>query len=637
MSLVNFANLDFDQIKSSIKDYLRANSNFTDYDFEGSNLSVLIDVLAYNTYITSYNANMVSNEVFIDAATLRENVVSLARNIGYIPRSKKCATANISFFVDVSALNNNPISLTLKKGVVCTTATTFGTQNYSFAIVNDVTAPIVNQIANFTVDVCEGTYVTSTFTVDSNNPNQRFVLPNTGIDSSTIRVLVRDTETNTTARTFNLAESLFKITSTSNVFFLQEVEDERYEIIFGDGIFGEKLQNLNYIEVSYIVTNGKDANGIDSFTFNGRLLDNNGNAVTSEISLITTNSPAGQGKDIESVSSIKKYAPRIYASQNRAVTSSDYEAIVPLVYPEAESVAVFGGETLDPPKYGKVFISIKPFNGDFVPETIKDNVKDLLRKYNVAGTVVEIVDLKYLYVEYQANAYFNVNRAPSADYVKAIIDNNIANYADSVELNKYGARFKYSRFLNIIDTSHDSVTSNITRIQIRRDLRPVLNQFAQYEICYGNEFYVKNPNGYNIKTSGFLSSGITDTVYISDLPNSDLKTGSLFLFKLGGTENNIEPTIVKKNIGTIDYVRGEIRLLPINIISTSKTKNQPIIEISAIPKSNDVIGLQDLYLQLDTTESSLNMVSDQVSSGSDPSGSTYIFSSSYINGDLVRL
>jgi hypothetical protein len=637
MSLVNFANLDFDQIKNSIKDYLRANSNFTDYDFEGSNLSVLIDVLAYNTYITSYNANMVSNEVFIDAATLRENVVSLARNIGYIPRSKKCATANISFFVDVSALNNNPISLTLKKGVVCTTATTFGTQNYSFAIVNDVTAPIVNQIANFTVDVCEGTYITTTFTVDSNDPNQRFILPNTGIDTATIRVLVRDTETNTTARTFNLADSLFKVNSTSNIFFLQEIEDERYEIIFGDGIFGEKLQNLNYIEVSYIVTNGKDANGIDSFTFNGRLLDNNGNAVTSEISLVTTNSPAGEGKDIESVSSIKKFAPRIYASQNRAVTSADYEAIVPLVYPEAESVAVFGGETLDPPKYGRVFISIKPFNGDFVPETIKDNVKDLLRKYNVAGTVVEIVDLKYLYVEYQANAYFNVNKAPSADYVKAIIDENIASYADSVELNKYGARFKYSRFLNIIDTSHDSVTSNITRIQIRRDLRPVLNQFAQYEICYGNEFYVKNPNGYNIKTSGFLSSGITDTVYISDLPNSDLKTGSLFLFKLGGTGNNIEPTIVKKNIGTIDYVKGELRLLPINIISTSKTKNQPIIEISAIPKSNDVIGLQDLYLQLDTTESSLNMVSDQVSSGSDPSGSTYIFSSSYINGDLVRL
>jgi hypothetical protein len=637
MSLVNFTNLDFDQIKSSIKDYLRANSNFTDYDFEGSNLSVLIDVLAYNTYITSYNANMVSNEVFIDAATLRENVVSLARNIGYVPRSKKCAAANVSFLVDVSALNTNPISITLKKGVVCTTATTFGNQNYSFAIVNDVTVPIVNQIANFTVDVCEGTYVTTTFTVDSNNPEQRFILPNTGIDSATIRVLVRDTETNTTARTFNLAESLFKVNSTSNVFFLQEIEDERYEIIFGDGIFGEKLQNLNYIEVSYIVTNGKDANGIDSFTFNGRLLDNNGNAVTSEISLITTNSPSGQGKDIESISSIKKYAPRIYASQNRAVTAADYEAIIPTVYPEAESVAVFGGETLDPPKYGKVFISIKPFNGDFVPETIKDNIKDLLRKYNVAGTVVDIVDLKYLYVEYQANAYFNVNKAPSADYVKAIIEENIANYADSVELNKYGARFKYSRFLNIIDTSHDSVTSNITRVQIRRDLRPVLNQFAQYEICYGNEFYVKNPNGYNIKTSGFISSGITDTVYISDLPDSDLKKGSLFLFKLEGQGNNIEPTILKRNVGTIDYVKGEIRLLPINILSTIKTKNQPIIEISAIPKSNDVIGLQDLYLQLDTTESSLNMVSDQVSSGSDPSGSTYIFSSSYINGDLVRL
>jgi hypothetical protein len=637
MALVNFTNLDFDQIKSSIKDYLKANSNFTDYDFEGSNLSVLIDVLAYNTYITSYNANMVSNEVFIDGATLRENVVSLARNIGYIARSKKCAVANVSFFVDVTSIANNPISLTLKKGVVCTTATTFGSQNYSFSIVNDVTVPVVNKIASFTVDVCEGTYVTSTFTVDSNNPNQRFILPNPGVDTTTIRVLVRDSEANTTARTFNQANSLFKVDSTSNIFFIQEIEDERYELIFGDGIFGEKLKNLNYIEVSYIVTNGKNANGIDSFTFNGRLLDNNGNVVTKEISLITTNSAAGQGQDIESIASIKKYAPRIYSSQNRAVTSADYEAIIPSIYPEAESIAVFGGETLDPPKYGKVFITIKPFNGDFVPQTIKDNVKDLLRKYNVAGTVVEIVDLKYLYVEYQANAYYDVNKAPSAEYVKSIISENITSYADSVELNKYGARFKYSRFLNIIDNSHNSVTSNITRIQIRRDLRPVLNQFAQYELCYGNEFHVKSSEGFNIKSSGFITSGLTDVVYLSDLPNSDLKTGSLFLFKLGGTETNTEITIVKKDVGTIDYIRGEIRLLPINFISTVKTKSQPIIEISAIPKSNDVIGLQDLYLQLDTTTSTLNMISDEVSSGADPSGSTYIFSSSYINGDLVRL
>jgi hypothetical protein len=578
---------------------------------------------------------MVSNEVFIDSATLRENVVSLARNIGYTPRSRQCASANISFFVDVTNLNNNPISLTLKKGVVCTTASTFGSQNYSFSIVNDVTVPIVEKIARFTVDVYEGTYVTTTFTVDSNNPNQRFILPNTGIDSNTIRVLVRDTETNTTAKTFNQASSLYEVNGNSRIFFLQEIEDERYEIIFGDGIFGTKLKNLNYIEISYIVTNGENANGINAFTFNGSLLDNNGNPVISEISLLTTNSPAGKGKSIESVASIKKYAPRIYASQNRAVTSADYEAIVPMVYPEAESVSVFGGETLNPPKYGKVFITIKPFNGDFVPASIKENIKNSLKKYAIAGTTVEIVDLKYLYVEYQANAYFNVNKAPSASYVKTIINENITNYANSVELNKYGARFKYSRFLNIIDNSHDSVTSNITRIQLRRDLRPVLNQLAQYEICYGNEFYVKNSNGYNIKSSGFLTSGTTDVVYLSDSPNSDLKTGTLFLFKFGGANNEV--TIVKKNVGSIDYVKGELRLSPLVILGTSKIKDQPIIEISAIPKSNDVIGLQDLYLQLDTTTSALNMISDQISSGSDPSGSTYIFSSSYINGDLARL
>jgi hypothetical protein len=636
MALVNFTNLDFDQIKSSLREYLRANSNFTDYDFEGSNLSTLIDVLAYNTYITSYNANMISNEVFIDSATLRENVVSLARNIGYVPHSRAASRANISFFVDTTGFTTKPITLTLKSGVVCATNSSFGSQSFSFIIPQDITVPVVNGIALFeNIDIYEGTFIVNNFTVDSNNPNQKFILENANIDVNSINVFVRDTQASSIRRTFKLSKNLFDITSESKVFFIQEIEDQRYELIFGDGIFGKKLENLNYIEISYNVTNGESGNGVSSFGFNGRIVDNNGRIITSGISLITTNSSSQNGREIESVESIKKYAPRKYASQNRAVTATDYETIIPTIYPEAESISVFGGEDLNPPKYGRVFICIKPINGPFVSNQVKDNIERDLRKYSVAGIVAEIIDLKYLYIETDTTAYYNSNSTLDPNNLKDIILSNIRNYANSKELNKYGARFKYSKYLKVIDDSNIAITSNITKITMRRDLRVEANKFADYEICYGNEFYIKNQNGYNIKSSGFKISGISDTLYISDLPNSDGLTGSIFFFKLPSAS---QPVIVKRNVGKIDYVKGEILLFPVNINSTSKTSfNQPIIQISVIPKSNDVIGLQDLYLQLDINNSVLNMLSDEISSGSDISGSTYKITSSYTNGDLVRI
>ena len=636
MALVNFTNLDFDQIKSSIKEYLRANSDFTDYDFEGSNLSVLIDILAYNTYITSYNANMVSNEVFIDSATLRENVVSLAKNIGYIPRSRTSAKATISFTVDTTGLPTNPTTLTLQKGIVCTSTTTFGPESFSFSIQNDITVPVVDGIGTFNnVEVNEGTYLTQNFTVDANNPNQKFILTNANIDTSTIRVNVRDTQQSSVIRTFTLASNLIDIKSNSKVFFVQEIEDQRYELIFGDDVFGKKLDNLNYLEVSYVVSNGKTGNGIFAFAYSGRILDNNGDVVTSDISNLTTVTNSQGGSEIEPISSIKKYAPRIYSSQNRAVTASDFEAIVPTIYPEAESVTAFGGEDLNPPQYGKVFISIKPYNGEFVPNSIKTNIKNALKKYTVAGIVTEILDLKYLYVEYNSSVYYNTNLTSSANQLKTTILNNIQSYSDSEELNKYGARFKYSKFLKLIDDSNFSITSNITKIFIRRNVKVSTNQFADYEICFGNSFHIKSIEGYNIKSSGFSVSGISDTVYLSDMPNSDRKTGKIFFFKL---KSPTEAIVVNGDAGMIDYERGEIRLYPVNITKAVKlSSGTPIIEISTIPRSNDVIGLQDLFLQLDTNNSVVDMIPDQISSGTDTSGSTYIVTSSYANGVLVRL
>ena len=641
MPLVNFSNLDFDQIKASIQDYLRANSNFTDYDFEGSNLSTIIDTLAYNTYITSYNANMVTNEVFIDSATLRENVVSLARNVGYLPRSRKAPVANISFVVDVS--EGTSTTLTLKAGIIGLSGRNGNfTRNIPFSIPNDITVNVdENGYANFIdIDVYQGTYLKQTYTVSSRNQTQKFILPNTGIDTSLIRVTVKESESSTITRVFKQSDSLFEVGPQSPVYFLQEIDSERYEVMFGDGVIGVKLQEPNYIEVNYIISNGSEGNGVSNIRYAGTLRDNNNNAVTGGVSLVTVNEPSYGGSPIESVESIKKYSTQIYSSQNRAVTAADYEAIIPIIYPETESVSAFGGEELTPPQYGKVYVSIKPTNGVYLSSNIKRNIYNQIRKYSVAGIDSEIIDLKYLYVETDSQVYYNTNKAPNSSYVSSLVSNNINIYSNSTELNKFGARFKYSKFQRIVDESHESITSNITTVDIRRDIEAVLNNFAEYEICFGNRFQIINHGhgthqgqvSYNIRSSGFKISGISDTVYFGDSPNADLKTGTIFLFKLNSPT---EPVVLRRGIGTIDYVKGEIKLNPINIIQTEVYRGTNLVEISATPYSNDVIGLQDLYLQLDPYNTKVNMITDRIASGSDVSGTNYLVSSSYSN-KLVR-
>ena len=640
MSLVNFANLDFDQVKTTLKEYLQSNSNFTDYNFEGSNLSTVLDVLAYNTYITSYNANMVANEVFIDSATLRENVVALARNIGYLPRSRTAARATVTFFVDCSNITPAPSNLTLNKGPVAATSSAFGNSSLVFSICEDITVPVKDGIARFNnISIYEGTLLTSEFTNSAANPNLRFILPNTGIDTSLIKVRVKNNSFSTAGVKYSSQDSLFDITPLSKVFFLQEIDDERYEIFFGDGIFGTKLSEGNVVEVDYIVSSGDGGNAVRNFQFAGKLTYTRNATeytVSSGVSLLTTGLPASGGEQIESVDSIKKFAPRIYASQNRALTSNDYETLIPTkIYPETESISVFGGEDLVPPQYGKVFISIKPRTGDFLPNLIKENIRLRLKKYAVAGIVPEILDLKYLYIEVDSKIYYNSNLAPSSADVSSLVQSNATKYAESSELNKYGARFKYSKFLNIIDQSQEGITSNITTIKMRRDLRVALNSFAEYAIGYGNEFHINSMSGYNIKSSAFFISGVSEPLYVTDIPNTDRETGSLFFFTLPSI-NSTSPVIVRRNVGTIDYIKGIITLNPVNIVSGKIKDGQTIIELEATPHSNDVIGLQDLYLQLDISNSNFETVIDEVSSGLDPSASNYIVSSSYGNGMLVR-
>ncbi len=640
MPLVNFSNLDFQQVKTTLRDYLQANSNFTDYDFEGSNLSSILDVLAYNTYITSYNANMVTNEVFIDSATLRENVVSLARNIGYLPRSRTASRATISFFVNCDSIVPPPATLTLKKGPVARTQGSFGAQSFVFCILEDITVPVYDGIATFDeIPVYQGTLVTNTFTYSRRNPDQRFILPNVGVDTNLITVTVKTNEDATASVKYSAQDSLFDINSESKVYFLQEIEDERYELFFGDDIFGKALEEGNFVTVDYIISDGDAANGVNSFAFSGRLTYNRnslGYNVTTGVSLVTTETQSAGGEEIEAVESVKKFAPRIYASQNRAVSANDYETLIPAkIYPETESITVFGGEDLIPPQYGKVFISIKPRSGDFLPNLMKENIKTKLKKYAVAGIVPEILDLKYLYLEVDSKIYYNSNLAPNGAYVSSVVQNNAQKYAESSELNKYGARFKYSKFLKIIDDSNDSVTSNITTVQMRRDLRVVLNTAAEYQVGFGNEFHIKSMDGYNIKSSAFTVSGVTENVYISDVPNTNRTNGSLFLFTVPSV-NSTTPTIIRRNVGTVDYQNGIVTLNPIIIESGKFKDGQSIVEISACPKSNDVVGLQDLYLQLDISTSNFETIVDEISSGLDPAASNYVVTSSYSNGALVR-
>ena len=631
MPFAKFSNLDFDQIRTQIKDYLRANSNFTDFDFEGSNFSVLIDTLAYNTYISAFNSNLVVNESFLDSATLRENVVSLARNIGYVPRSKTAARASIIFQVQTGS--SSP-TLTLQPGLVCTGAQ--DDTSFVFSISEQVTTVVNNGIAQFgttedPLKVLEGTFLTSQFIVDG-SLEQRFILENGSIDSSSIVVYVKGAADPGLGNQYKEVDNIVNVNSSSETYLIQEIQDEKYELLFGDGIFGKKLENGAVITVQYIVTSGIEGNGPSIFSYAGSLEDSLGNVVVpTVVPTITTINAASNGGEIEPLDSIKYFAPRLCSAQYRAVTARDYETIVQSIYPNTESVSVVGGEELSPPEFGTVFITIKPKNGEFVSDFDKNNILTKLKSYSLTGINQKIVDLQVLYVEVDSFIYYNSSQVANVNDLKSKIITSLTSYATSSDLNRFGGRFKYSKVLNVIDNIDKSITSNITRVKIRRNLNALINQFAQYELCFGNRFNVK-PEGLNIKSTGFRIQGQSDTVFITDTPNADKLTGVISIVKRDETTGtNI---VVVKSAGTVDYVHGEVNLTTINIVSTDKPNN--IVEVQAFPDSNDVIGLQDLYLEFNIPNSTINMVKDTITSGEQISGVGYRVTSSYANGDLTR-
>ena len=620
MPLTKFSNLDFDQIKTSIKDYLRANSTFTDFDFDGSNFSVLIDTLAYNTYITAFNSNMIVNESFLDSATLRENVVSLARNIGYVPRSKTAATATVSFTITTTETGQ----LILKSGLVCVGAV--DNTSYTYSIPEDVSVNISNGTASFSgVKVYQGVFLTKDFTIDTSY-NQRFILDNSDIDTSTIVVKVGNRE-------YKQIDNIITIDKNSEIYLLQEVADEKYELIFGDGILGKKLSNGDVVKVSYIATKGSEGNGPSNFSYAGTTTNSDGSIKNSSLPVnIATASGSSGGGDIETIESVKYFAPRIYASQHRAVTARDYEAIIQKVYSNTESVSVIGGEELVPPQFGKVLISIKPKNGTSISDFDKTAIVNDLKQYTVSGINQEIIDLKLLYVEIESDVFYDSSRVSNINDLKTNITTSLTRYSNSIDLNKFGGRFKYSKIQQVIDNVDTSaITSNITRVKMRRNLNCILNTYAQYEICFGNRFH-KTLDGYNIKSTGFKLADSLDTVYFVDVPSADSDIGVLSIVKPTIQPDTYE--IVKKSIGTVDYIKGEIIVNTINIISTDLPDG--IIEIQAYPDSNDVIGLKDLYLIFDISKSTINMVKDTIASGEQISGVNYPVRSSYSNGTLTR-
>ena len=638
MPFTKFNSLDFDEIKESIKDYLRANSTFTDFDFEGSNFSVLIDVLAYNTYINSFNANMVANESFLDSATLRENVISLARSIGYVPRSRSAAKAYVSFTVPFRGTSP---TLTLQAGLVCVGNGV--DTSYTFSIPQSITTnttllgigpseSLGDRIAEFNnIEVYEGAFLTKQFTVDT-SLRQKFILDNSFIDSSTIRVYVRGQNESGKGFEYTQVDNIIGIDQNSMVYFLQEVKDEKYEIVFGDGTFGRKLTNGSIITVDYIVTNGTTGNGVLNFSYSGTTVGSTNNLITpSETVQIFTIERSKQGAEIESIDSIKYYAPRLYSSQYRAVTAQDYETIIKKIYPDTQTVSVVGGEEMDPPEYGTVSISIKPKNGTFLSDFTKGNILTQLKKYSLAGITQKIVDLKILYVEIDSSVYYNTSQFSNADDLKTKISNTLTTYADSMGSNKFGGRFKYSRLLNVIDNSDIAVTSNITKVRMRRDLKCVLNRFSQYELCFGNRFHVKD-DGFNIKSTGFRIENDPDTVYFTDVPNPDKKTGTLAVVKPSSTTS--EYKVVVNSVGTVDYEKGEVLINTIKFISTDIADD--IVQIQAFPESNDVVALKDLYLIFDVSNSTINMLKDTISSGEKVSGVGFPFISSYPNGKVTR-
>ena len=608
--------LEFNEIKAQIKEYLRSQSQFSDYDFEGSSLTVLIDTLAYNTYYTAVNANLAVNEGFLETAVLRENVVKLARMIGYTPKSARSARTVVN--ISVQTAFPYPKSVTIAAGLVLN-YTGLDNNNFVFSIPTDTSQSVdsLTGIASFNnVTLFEGLYLQDTF-VKNTSQRQRFILTNDRVDTSSMIVQVTS---GTITEKYLQATDVTKIDSTSKVFFLEESEYQIPEILFGDGVVGKALLNGDVVTVKYTTSAGRGANGLKVFENIGTYRDNLNNAITSGITINAISFPDG-GAEPESTESIKFSAPKFYSAFGRAVSTQDYEAIIPQIYPNVASISCYGGEEAEPPEFGKVFLAIKPKNADKLSLSEKNSVLKKLREYSIAAIQPTIIDPSILYIDLNSFVYYNPNntRKTPAE-VKNLVITTLTALNASGEFNKFGGKFKYSKIQNIIDQAERSITSNITKIVMRKNISVDLNTRVNYKICYGNRINQQTSTNPSIMSSGFKIVGDdVNTYFLNDDAN-----GALRLYYVKGTG---EFEYIDGLWGSVDYDMGEIVINDLIIQSTSVTNDT--LQIKATPKSNDLVSLRETYITMGIDNTVITVVEDTISSGSNLSGTGVIPESSY--------
>tara|TARA_B100000945_G_scaffold65454_1_gene48926 strand:- start:1911 stop:3752 length:1842 start_codon:yes stop_codon:yes gene_type:complete len=605
------SDFDFDNIKQNLRSFLQDQPEFSDYNFEGSGFAVLLDTLAYNTHYLGFNANMLANEMYLDSADIRKNVVSLAKMLGYTPTSAKSPVAN----VDILLNNASGATVTMAKGTAFTSKV--DDINYQFVTNEDIIMTPQDGVYKFSnVDIYEGTLVTYRYTVDSTDVDQKFIIPNVNADTSTLKVIIQNSNSDTTQTVYTLASGLKGLTNTSKAYFLQETDNSKFEIYFGDGVIGNKLSDGNIVILEYVVSNKEEANGASSFALSGSI-----GGFTN--ATITTNSVAQGGSESETKESIRFNAPLQYTAQDRAVTTTDYETLVKSIYPNVQSISAWGGEDDETPVYGVVKIAIKAKSGSTLTNTTKNSIITSLKPYNVASVRPEIVDPEITSLVLVVNAKFNKQAtAKTSDTLKSEITTALTNYTTNT-LSSFDGIFRYSKVTGLIDDVDNSILSNITTVKMRKPFTPTLSSSTKYNVYFRNAIYNPHSGHQSVITStGFKVAGNNNEMFFDDDGAGNLRV----YYLVSGIK-----TYHNSTQGTIDYSTGQITINSLNVASISNIRGSAssVIEITAVPSSNDIVPVRDQILEIDVSNSIVNVSEDTFVGGSSEAGVGYTTTSSY--------
>jgi hypothetical protein len=607
---ISVSELDFDNIKANLKEYLKGQDTFSDYDFEGSGLAVLLDVLAYNTHYNGIYTNLAVNEMFLDSASKRSSVVSLAKLLGYTPNSATCATATVTLNITSPSTGPSVVSVPAYTQF----NTTVDGNSYAFYTTQEYTA--VGAATNYTIPnvlLTEGSPLTFKYTVAS---GVRYIIPNANVDLATVKVRVQENITSSTFYTYTVSTSVINADSTSKVFWVKEIDDGLYELTFGNGTLGKALENGNVVNISYFVSGLDAANGATLFSYDGSTLYTGANVS------ITTTSAASGGGMVEDISSIKFNAPRSYAAQNRAVTPDDYRALIYANFPEAASVAVWGGEDNDPPIYGKTYISVKPKTaGKLTLQQKSDILNTILETKNIVSITPEIVDAEYINIALNVTVYYNDRETgyTSTD-MAAIVRQVILDYNDS-DLQKFESVFRYSKLSRLIDAAEPAITNNITTVLLRRKLNPRYNISAEYNINVINPIFTSGVSEESVISTGFYIKGSEFLHYLTD---DGVGNMVLYYRSVGTTTQDSQKIVVDSSIGTVDYAAGKINIKNLNITGLADID----FEISIKPSSNDVISAYTQIAEIASDHLFVTAIPDKTANGDLRAGKNYTFTTS---------